>query len=98
MGMPWTRIGDITTPCPLLCAPGCIHGPETNVQGNPTVIVEGMPGCAVGHIAVGCGPPAPYAMGSPTVMNGGSPTARIGDPTAHGSMGATGAAKTIVGP
>jgi len=97
MGMPWTRIGDITTPCPLLCAPGCIHGPETNIQGNPTVIVVGSPGCALGHTAIGCGPPAPYVAGSATVMNGGAPAVRIGDATAHGSVCALGAPTVLVG-
>ena len=39
VGRPWTRIGDVTTPCGKLCAPGCRHGVETNITGNPTVIV-----------------------------------------------------------
>jgi uncharacterized Zn-binding protein involved in type VI secretion len=97
MGMPWSRIGDMTTPCPMLCAPGCIHGPETNVQGNPTVIVGKMPACALGHIAVGCGPPAPYVAGSATVLCGNMPAVRIGDATAHGSTAMLGEFTVLVG-
>ena len=97
MGMPWSRIGDITSPCPLLCAPGCIHGPETNITGNPTVIVAGSPGCALGDVAIGCGPPASYVVGSATVMCGNKPVVRIGDATAHGSTAAIGAPTVIVG-
>jgi len=96
MGRPWTRIGDITTPCPVLCAPGCIHGPETNVTGNATVIVVGSPACAIGDIAIGCGPPAPYVVGSPSVICGGKPAVGIGDATAHGSVCAIGAPTVLI--
>ncbi len=97
MGQPWTRIGDITTPCPLLCAPGCIHGPETNITGEFTVLVESSPGCRVTDIAIGCGPPASYVKGSATVLCGSKPVARIGDTTAHGSVAALGAFTVLVG-
>ena len=97
MGMPWSRIGDITTPCPLLCAPACPHAVETNITGNPTVIVAGSPGCAVGNIAIGCGPPASYVKGSATVLCGNMPVVRIGDMTAHGSSAALGAPTVLVG-
>ena len=96
MGTPASRIGDITSPCPMLCAPGCIHGPETLVMGAPTVLVAGSPVSRVGDIAVGCGPPAPVSMGSPTVIVAGMPCARIGSITAHGSSLILGAPTVLV--
>ncbi len=96
MGRNWSRIGDMTTPCPLLCAPGCIHGPEINITGNFTVIVEGMAACALTDIAIGCGPPAPYVTGSPTVMCGGLNAVGIGDLTAHASVCMIGAGTVYI--
>lgn len=96
MGRFWSRIGDITTPCPLLCAPGCIHGPETNITGNPTVIVLGSPACALTDIAIGCGPPAPYVTGSATVVCGGKLAVGVGDSTAHGSAAMLGATTVLI--
>ena len=97
MGKPWSRVTDMTTPCSLLCAPGCIHGPETNLTGNFTVFVEGKPGCHTTNIAIGCGPPANYVMGSTTVWTANQMVVRVGDPTSHGSTAMLGAMKVLVG-
>jgi uncharacterized Zn-binding protein involved in type VI secretion len=44
------------------------------------------------------GPPDAVVMGSPTVLVGGRPLARMMDPTAHGGMIVVGAPTVIVGP
>ena len=96
-GRPWTRIGDVTTPCGLQCAPGCVHGPETNVQGETSVLVEGKPACHTTHKAVGCGPPASYVQGSTSVLLNGKPVVRVMDSTNHGSLAQIGANSVIIG-
>jgi uncharacterized Zn-binding protein involved in type VI secretion len=96
MGSPVSRVGDITTPCPLQCAPGCVHGPETLAIGAPTVLVQGSLASRVGDIAVGCGPPAPVSVGSATVFISGAPCARVGSMTAHGSTLILGASTVFV--
>ena len=44
------------------------------------------------------GPPDSVIMGSPTVLVGGLPLARMMDPTAHGGMIMLGAPTVMVGP
>jgi uncharacterized Zn-binding protein involved in type VI secretion len=48
-------------------------------------------------MALCVGPPDIIAMGSMTVLIGGQPAARIGDPTAHGGVIVMGAPTVIIG-
>lgn len=97
LGSPSSRIGDLTSACPLPLGPGVVHGPETLITGAPTVLVAGSPAARVGDLAVGAGPPASGAVGSPTVYVAGAPALRVGDPTTHGSTLVVGATTVLVG-
>jgi uncharacterized Zn-binding protein involved in type VI secretion len=48
-------------------------------------------------MAVCVGPPATVSMGSTTVLLGGKPAARMGDPTAHGGKIVLGAPTVLFG-
>jgi uncharacterized Zn-binding protein involved in type VI secretion len=50
----------------------------------PTVLIGKLPAACVGDMAICVGPPDSIVKGSSTVMIGGRPAARMGDPTAHG--------------
>ena len=63
----------------------------------PTVIVAGMPVSRATDMAICVGPPDTIAMGSPTVLAGKMPLARLGDPCAHGGSIILGAPTVLVG-
>jgi uncharacterized Zn-binding protein involved in type VI secretion len=48
-------------------------------------------------MAVCVGPPDAIAMGSPKVLAGGRPVARMGDSTAHGGVIVLGCFKVLIG-
>jgi uncharacterized Zn-binding protein involved in type VI secretion len=66
--------------------------PLTIVQGEPTVLIGGMPAARIMDMSEpcalpGCAPGGPgnILKGSATVMIGKMPAARVGDPTVHPS-------------
>ena len=71
---------------------GPIIGP-----GIPTVLIVKIPAAVVGDNCTCVGPPATILKGSSTVMIGGKPSARLGDPTAHGGTIVLGAPTVIIG-
>ncbi len=93
------RFGDMHT-CPMQtpAVPTVPHvgGPITG-PGCATVIICGMPAAVAGDMAVCSGPPDSVIMGSTTVMIGGKPAARQGDPTAHGGTIVAGCPTVIIG-
>jgi uncharacterized Zn-binding protein involved in type VI secretion len=66
--------------------------------GLPTVMIAMMPAAPMGSMCMCVGPPDVIIMGSPTVLVGGRPLARMMDPTAHGGMIMIGAPTVLVGP
>ena len=83
---PAARLTDMHT-CPLQ-TPGMppvshVGGPIIG-PGVPNVLIGKMPAAVVGDFATCVGPPDSIVKGSATVMIGGRPAARMGDPTAHG--------------
>ena len=58
---------------------------------------HGYHGARVGDIATCVGPPDTIVKGSATVLIGGMPAARIGDPTAHGGQIVTGLPTVLIG-
>jgi uncharacterized Zn-binding protein involved in type VI secretion len=56
-----------------------------------------MPAATVGDICVCVGPPSTIIMGSMTVLIGGKPAARMGDPTAHGGSIVVGLPTVMIG-
>ena len=85
---PALRAGDAVV-CPLSDGPKPhVGGPVTPVTAVLTVLLGGQP-AAVANGAPGgivCVSPAPngIASGSTTVLIGGFPAARVGDPSLHG--------------
>jgi uncharacterized Zn-binding protein involved in type VI secretion len=57
-----------------------------------------MPAARIGDMCVCVGPTDVIVRGSPTVLIGGRPAARIGDNTAHGGVIVSGAPLVIIGP
>jgi uncharacterized Zn-binding protein involved in type VI secretion len=57
-----------------------------------------MPAARATDMATCVGPPDVIAMGSPTVLIGGMPAARMLDPTAHGGMVMMGFPMVLIGP
>jgi uncharacterized Zn-binding protein involved in type VI secretion len=66
--------------------------------GMPTVLILSMPAAPLGSMCVCVGPPDVIILGSPTVLVGGRPLARMGDSTAHGGAIMIGAPTVLVGP
>jgi uncharacterized Zn-binding protein involved in type VI secretion len=56
-----------------------------------------MPATRAGDTVVCTGPPDVIIMGSTTVMIGGQPAARMGDPTAHGGAVVLGCPTVMIG-
>jgi uncharacterized Zn-binding protein involved in type VI secretion len=56
-----------------------------------------MPAATVGGMCTCVGPPAPIVMGSTTVLIGGQPAARMGDPTGHGGTIVMGCPTVLIG-
>jgi uncharacterized Zn-binding protein involved in type VI secretion len=79
--------------CPQFAGPvPHVGGPITPLACCTTVVIGGRPAAVANGAGVVCAVPAPngIAMGSLTVLLGGMPAARVGDPTVHGG--------TVVGP
>lgn len=71
---------------------GPVQGP-----GEPTVLLENLPGAVVGDVCVCAGPPDSIAAGSGTVLFNNKPAARVGDGTAHGGVIVAGAGTVLIG-
>ena len=56
-----------------------------------------MPAARATDLAQCTGPPDAIASGSATVLIGGLPAARMGDPTVHGGSIAAGAPTVLIG-
>lgn len=99
MGQPAARISDMHA-CPMQ-TPGVppiphVGGPVSG-PGVPTVLIGKMPAAVVGDFAVCTGPPDTIVKGSSSVLIGGKPAARMGDPTAHGGTIIAGCVNVIIG-
>lgn len=79
-------------PSPIPHVGGPVIGP-----GVPTVTVGQLPAAVVGDSCTCIGPPDTITMGSTTVMIGGKPAARMGDPTAHGGSIVLGCPTVMIG-
>ncbi len=93
---PAARLTDMHS-CPMVTVlvphvGGPIVGP-----GVPSVMIASLPAAVLGDSCVCTGPPDSIVMGSSTVMIGGRPAARMGDPTAHGGTIVLGAVNVIIG-
>ena len=71
---------------------GPIVGP-----GEATVLINNFPAAVVGDMCTCTGPPDSIVMGSTTVLIGGKPAARMGDPTAHGGSVIIGSPNVLIG-
>jgi uncharacterized Zn-binding protein involved in type VI secretion len=67
------------------------------LQGEPTVLIGGMPAARAGDMLACSGSTDTIAMGSSTVMIGGKSAARMGDITAHGGSIVIGEPTVIIG-
>ncbi|MBU6499074.1 MAG: PAAR domain-containing protein [Rhodospirillales bacterium] len=99
MGQPAARLTDMHV-CPMV-TPGLppiphVGGPITG-PGAPTVLVCSLPAATATSMCVCVGPPDTIAMGSPTVLAGGMPLARMGDSCTHGGTIVLGAPTVLVG-
>lgn len=96
---PAARITDFHQ-CPM-STPGVVPIPHVGGPivgpGIPTVLIAQMPAAVVGDICVCVGSPDSIVKGSSTVMIGGKPAARMGDPTAHGGSIVLGAFTVMIG-
>jgi uncharacterized Zn-binding protein involved in type VI secretion len=100
MGQPAARLTDMHTcpmqkpafPSPIPHVGGTVTGP-----GVPNVLIGKIPAAVLGDMAVCVGPPDSIIKGSATVMIGGKPAARMGDPTAHGGIIVSGCPNVIIG-
>lgn len=94
---PAARLGDMHV-CPMVNP-----GPVPHVGGPilppccPTVLIGFMPAARATDMAFCVGPPDAIAKGSATVMIGGLPAARMGDPTAHGGSIVMGFPQVMIG-
>ena len=73
-----------------------VGGPITS-PGVPTVMIGFLPAATATDMCVCVGPPDAIAKGSTTVMIGGKPAARMGDPTVHGGSIVMGCPTVIIG-
>ncbi len=90
------RISDMHT-CPMVNPGGAPHVGGPVLQGDPTVLIGGMPAARVGDMAVCSGPPDSIIAGSSSVLIGGMPAARMGDTTAHGGSIVMGDFTVLIG-
>lgn len=93
---PAARLTDMHS-CPMVTALVPHVGGPVMGPGVPTVIIAALPAAVLGDSCVCTGPPDSIVMGSTTVMIGGKPAARMGDPTAHGGVIVLGAPNVIIG-
>jgi uncharacterized Zn-binding protein involved in type VI secretion len=82
--------------CPVVVPPPHVGGPILP-PCCPTVLIAKLPAARVGDMCTCAGPPDVIAMGSMTVMIGGSPAARITDVTAHGGTIVMGCPTVLIG-
>ncbi|UYY57227.1 PAAR domain-containing protein [Sphingomonas sp. S2-65] len=68
----------------------------TIVTGEKTVLIMGLPAARKGD-TLDCGSPSQIESGCPTVKIGNNEAARIGDTTCHGGKIATGAPTVLIG-
>lgn len=95
MGQPAARVTDMHV-CPMFTGVvPHVGGPIT--VGCFTVLTVMLPQARIGDMAVCVGPPDTIAMGSPTVLVGGMPAARMGDTCAHGGSIVLGAPTVLIG-
>ncbi|RMF38899.1 MAG: DUF4329 domain-containing protein [Alphaproteobacteria bacterium] len=91
---PAARITDMHV-CPMFTGPvPHVGGPI--MLGCFPVLTQCLPQARVTDMAVCVGPPDMIAMGAPTVLVGGLPAARMGDPTAHGGTIALGCFTVLI--
>ena len=96
---PAARLTDMHV-CPML-TPGLppiphVGGPVIG-PGVPTVLIGKLAAAVVGDMAICVGPPDVISQGSATVMIGGRPAARLGDPTSHGGSIVLGFPTVLIG-
>lgn len=96
---PAARLTDMHV-CPML-TPGLppiphVGGPVIG-PGVPTVLIGKLAAAVVGDMAICVGPPDVISQGSATVMIGGRPAARLGDPTSHGGSIVMGCPTVLIG-
>jgi uncharacterized Zn-binding protein involved in type VI secretion len=77
-------------------------GPKPHVggpiaSGAPTTMIDFLLAARIGDTCICVGPPDVIADGSMSVMIGGMPAARQGDPTAHGGVIASGSPTVLIG-
>ncbi|GAB2765149.1 PAAR domain-containing protein [Rhabdobacter roseus] len=96
MSKPAARLGDFHA-CPQLTPGGTPHVGGPLVQGEPRVLIGGMPAAVVGSTCLCAGPPDAVVAGSSSVLLGGRPAARQGDSTAHGGVIAAGLPTVLIG-
>lgn len=96
MGQPAARVTDPHV-CPMVTVLVPHVGGPILPPGAPTVMIANMPAANVGSMCTCVGPPAPIVMGSMTVMIGGKPAARMGDPTGHGGTIIMGCPTVLIG-
>jgi uncharacterized Zn-binding protein involved in type VI secretion len=96
MGMPAARVTDMHV-CPM------VTGVVPHVGGPilppccTTVLTGSLPQARVTDLATCVGPPDMIVLGSFTVLVGGIPAARLGDPTAHGGAIVQGLITVLIG-
>lgn len=61
------------------------------------VLIGDRPAATVGSTTAEVGPPATIVLGSNTVLIGGFPAARLGDPTSHGGVIVQGFPTVLIG-
>ena len=94
---PAARLGDMHT-CPLFEPPGIPHLGGPILTGDPTVLICGQQAARLTDLAQCIGPMDSIAGGSGTVLIGGLPAARLGDPSAHGGVVVAGCPTVLIGP
>src|ERR1700722_10943837 len=97
MGMPAARMTDMHV-CPMVTVLVPHVGGPILPPCCPTVLIGMLPAAGTGHMAACVGPPDVIALGSFTVLIGGSPAARMFDLTAHGGMIVLGLPTGLIGP
>jgi uncharacterized Zn-binding protein involved in type VI secretion len=83
--------------CPMITGIVPHVGGPVMGPGAATVLTCYLPQAQATNMCLCVGPLDVIAMGSPTVLAGGLPAARMGDPTAHGGVIILGAPTVIIG-
>ena len=95
---PAARLTDFHS-CPMQtpAVPPIPHVGGPVLQGEPTVLIGGLPAATQGSVCLCVGPPDSISKGSATVMIGGKAAARMGDATTHGGSIVSGFPTVIIG-